>query len=178
VNSPQNDYLVEVDNMKMYFPVLRGLLKHKIADVKAVDGVSFKIRRGETLGLVGESGCGKTTTGRCILRIYEPTAGQVLFDNKDITSLSMNQVRPLRREMSFIFQDPFGSLDPRQTAGSIVGEPLHVHNLTSSKKEFFEMVENLFLMVGLDSSMVDRVPNEFSGGQRPRIGIARISYYL
>ena len=173
MNSPQNDYLVEVDNMKMYFPVLRGLLKHKVADVKAVDGVSFKIRRGETLGLVGESGCGKTTTGRCILRIYEPTAGQVLFDNKDITSLSMNQVRPLRRNMSFIFQDPFGSLDPRQTAGSIVGEPLHVHNLTSSKKEFFETVENLFLMVGLDPSMVDRVPHEFSGGQRQRIGIAR-----
>ncbi|MBW2037220.1 MAG: ABC transporter ATP-binding protein [Deltaproteobacteria bacterium] len=157
----------------MYFPVLRGVLKRKVADVKAVDGVSFSINRGEILGLVGESGCGKTTTGRCILRLYDPTEGRILFEGKDITHLTRRQMRPFRRRMSFIFQDPFGSLDPRQTAGSIVGEPLLVHKLITSKSEYEDRVANLFRVCGLDPSMVDRVPHEFSGGQRQRIGIAR-----
>lgn len=173
MNSVQNDTLVEVKDLKMYFPVLRGLLKHKVADVKAVDGVSFQIKRGETLGLVGESGCGKTTTGRCILRLYEPTEGQILFDGVDISTMSMSQVRPIRRNMSLIFQDPFGSLDPRQTAGDIVGEPLNIHHMVKDKEEYLGMQEKLFRMVGLDPAMLDRVPHEFSGGQRQRIGIAR-----
>ncbi len=173
MNSTQNDVLVNVKDVKMYFPVLRGILKRKVADVKAVDGVSFSIKRGETLGLVGESGCGKTTTGRCILRLYDPTEGQIFFEGNDITHMTHRQMRPLRRRMSLIFQDPFGSLDPRQTAGSIVGEPLSVHKLVANKSEYEDKVANLFRVCGLDPSMVDRVPHEFSGGQRQRIGIAR-----
>lgn len=173
VNSMQNDTLVDVKDVKMYFPVFRGVFKRKVADVKAVDGVSFSIKRGETLGLVGESGCGKTTTGRCILRLYDPTEGRIFFEGNDITHLTHTQMRPLRRRMSFIFQDPFGSLDPRQTAGCIVGEPLLVHKLVTSKSEYEDRVANLFRVCGLDPSMVDRVPHEFSGGQRQRIGIAR-----
>ena len=171
--SPFDDALVEVKNLKMYFPVTRGILRRKVADVKAVDGISFKIRRGETLGLVGESGCGKTTTGRCILRLYRPTAGQILFEGQDISQLPERKLRPIRRKMSLIFQDPFGSLDPRQSAGSIVGEPLIVHRLVRNKQEYKERVEELFRMVGLDPSMADRFPHEFSGGQRQRIGVAR-----
>jgi len=173
VKSAQNEKLVEVKDMKMYFPVLRGILKHKVADVKAVDGVSFNIKRGETLGLVGESGCGKTTTGRCILRLYEPTEGNIIFDGQDISRLPRGKVRPIRRNMSLIFQDPFGSLDPRQTAGDIVGEPLDIHHLVKDRTEYQGMQEKLFRMVGLDPAMLDRVPHEFSGGQRQRIGIAR-----
>jgi len=157
----------------MYFPVTRGLLRHKVADVKAVDDVSFKVKRGETMGLVGESGCGKTTTGRCVLRLYRPTAGQLLFETQDISQLPEGKIRPIRRRMSLIFQDPFGSLDPRQSAGSIVGEPLKIHHLANSKQEYEDKVEQLFRMVGLDPSMTDRVPHEFSGGQRQRIGVAR-----
>ena len=173
MKSAQNEKLVEVKDMKMYFPVLRGILKHKVADVKAVDGVSFNIKRGETLGLVGESGCGKTTTGRCILRLYEPTEGNIIFDGQDISRLPRGKVRPIRRNMSLIFQDPFGSLDPRQTAGDIVGEPLDIHHLVKDRTEYQGMQEKLFRMVGLDPAMLDRVPHEFSGGQRQRIGIAR-----
>lgn len=165
--------LVEVKNLKMYFPVFKGILRRKIADVKAVDGVSFKIRRGETLGLVGESGCGKTTTGRCILRLYRPTEGQILLEGQDISHLPESKIRPLRRKMSFIFQDPFGSLDPRQSAGSIVGEQLMIHHLVNNKREYKERVAELFRIVGLEPSMVDRFPHEFSGGQRQRIGVAR-----
>jgi len=165
--------LLEVKDLKMYFPVLRGLLKHKVADVKAVDGISLKIKRGETLGLVGESGCGKTTTGRCILRLYRPTEGQILLEGQDISGLPERKIRPLRRKMSLIFQDPFSSLDPRQTAGSIVGEPLKVHRLVNNNSEYKDMQEKLFRMVGLDPSLIDRVPHEFSGGQRQRIGVAR-----
>jgi len=173
MNTVQDNTIVDVKDMKMYFPVTRGLLRRKVADVKAVDGVTFKIRGGETLGLVGESGCGKTTVGRCILRLYQPTAGQVLFEGTDISTLHENKIRPLRRRMSLIFQDPFGSLDPRQTAGSIVGEPLQIHHLVGNKKEYEERVEELFRIVGLDPSMSNRVPHEFSGGQRQRIGVAR-----
>jgi peptide/nickel transport system ATP-binding protein len=165
--------LIEVKNLKMYFPVTKGLLRKKVADVKAVDDVSFKIRKGETLGLVGESGCGKTTVGRCILRIYLPTEGQVIFEGQDISRLSRSKVRPLRRRMQLIFQDPYGSLDPRQSAGSIIGEPLKVHHLCATSNEYQERLKKLFATVGLDPSMVDRYPHEFSGGQRQRIGIAR-----
>jgi len=153
--------------------VTAGVLSRKVADVKAVDDVSFHIKKGETLGLVGESGCGKTTTGRCILRLYRPTEGQIFFEGQDISMLPEGKIRPLRRKMSLIFQDPFGSLDPRQSAGSIVGEPLKVHHLVSNKNEYKEMEEQLFRMVGLDPSLIDRVPHEFSGGQRQRIGVAR-----
>ena len=173
MNPSLNDTLIDVKNLKMYFPVTRGLLRRKVADVKAVDDVSFKVKRGETMGLVGESGCGKTTTGRCVLRLYRPTAGQLLFENQDISQLPEGKIRPIRRRMSLIFQDPFGSLDPRQSAGSIVGEPLKIHHLITSKQEYEDKVEQLFRMVGLDPSMTDRVPHEFSGGQRQRIGVAR-----
>jgi peptide/nickel transport system ATP-binding protein len=173
VSQSLNDTILDVRNLKMYFPVTRGLLRRKVADVKAVDDISFKVKRGETLGLVGESGCGKTTTGRCVLRVYRSTEGQILFEDRDISTLPEGKIRPLRRRMSLVFQDPFGSLDPRQNAGSIVGEPLKVHKLVSSKQEYEERVEQLFRAVGLDPSMTDRVPHEFSGGQRQRIGVAR-----
>jgi peptide/nickel transport system ATP-binding protein len=169
----QNGKIVEVKNLKMYFPVTRGLLRRKVADVKAVDDISFHIRRGEVLGLVGESGSGKTTTGRCIMRLYEPTDGHIIFEGKDISRLPEGMIRPLRRKISLIFQDPFGSLDPRQSAGSIVGEPLKIHNLVKTKQEYQDKVEDLFRTVGLDPNMMDRVPHEFSGGQRQRIGVAR-----
>lgn len=173
MSTVENEYIVNVKNLRMYFPVMRGILRRKIADVKAIDGITFKVKKGETMGLVGESGCGKTTTGRCILRWYRPTDGQILFENQDITSLPEKQIRPFRRRMSLIFQDPFSSLDPRQNAGSIVGEALKIHNLVDSKSEYEDRVTSLFRMVGLDPSMADRVPHEFSGGQRQRIGIAR-----
>jgi len=168
-----NDRIVEVKDLKMYFPVTRGVLRRKVADVKAVDGVSFFIKKGETLGLVGESGSGKTTVGRCILRVYEPTEGQIFFEGEDISHLPQYKIRPLRRKMSLVFQDPYGSLDPRQSAGSIVGEPLKVHSLVENRKAYTERVDELFKIVGLDPSLKDRVPHEFSGGQRQRIGVAR-----
>ena len=165
--------LLRVDNLKMYFPVTRGLFRAKVGDVKAVDDVSFKIRKGEILGLAGESGCGKTTVGRCILRIYAPTEGQIIFDGEDISHRPRNEVRRLRRKMQFIFQDPYGSLDPRQSAGSIVGEPLKVHQLCPTDTAYHKRVEELFRIVELDPAMANRYPHEFSGGQRQRIGIAR-----
>ncbi|HOG48143.1 MAG TPA: ABC transporter ATP-binding protein [Anaerolineae bacterium] len=168
-----HDTLLDVRQLKVYFPVTRGLLRRKVADVRAVDDVSLQVHVGETLGLVGESGCGKTTLGRGIVRLIEPTAGQVFFEGQDILTLSSGQMRRLRRRMSLMFQDPYGSLDPRQSAGSIVGEPLIIHNMVQSKAEYQERVEYLFRRVGLDASMIDRVPHEFSGGQRQRIGIAR-----
>ena len=173
MSSSPNDTILEVESLKMYFPVLRGLLRRKVADVKAVDDISFKVRRGETLGLVGETGCGKTTTGRCVLRLYRPTSGKIAFEGKEIAQLPEGKIRPFRRRMSLIFQDPYGSLDPRQSAGSIVGEPLKIHHMVSSKGEYQDRVDELFRTVGLDPSMTDRVPHEFSGGQRQRIGVAR-----
>ncbi len=167
-----DDHLVEVENLVMYFPVTAGVLKRKIADLKAVDGISFYIKRGETLGLVGESGCGKTTTGRCILRLYEITGGKVFFEGKDLSKVSHREMRRMRRNMQLIFQDPYASLDPRMTAGGIVGEPLLVHNLVSGK-EYKEQIAELFRMVELEPYMAERYPHEFSGGQRQRIGIAR-----
>jgi peptide/nickel transport system ATP-binding protein len=173
VNSVKTNGLLEVKNLRMYFPIFRGILKRKIAEVKAVNDISFKIKRGETLGLVGESGCGKTTTGRCVLRIYHPTKGQIFFEGQDITKLPEDNIRSLRRKMSLVFQDPYSSLDPRQSAGSIVGEPLRIHHMYISKQEYRQRVEELFHIVGLHPSMMDRVPHEFSGGQRQRMGVAR-----
>jgi peptide/nickel transport system ATP-binding protein len=171
--APSADTLLEVNNLKMYFPVTQGIFRRKVGDVKAVDGVSFKIRRGETVGLVGESGCGKTTVGRCILRIYKPTAGQIIFEGQDISNLPLNKVRSMRQKIQLVFQDPYGSLDPRQSAGSIVGEALKIHHLYQDKEEYIKRVDELFTLVGLDPEMTNRYPHEFSGGQRQRIGIAR-----
>ena len=172
MEAKQNNLMVEVKNLKMYFPITRGLLRRHIADVKAVDDISFEIKKHETLGLVGESGCGKTTTGRCILRLYNPTSGNIFFAGNDISTIPERKVKPLRAQMGAIFQDPFGSLNPRQTAGSIVGDPLKVHNMATGS-ELEDRVTELFRIVGLDPSMRDRVPHEFSGGQRQRIGVAR-----
>jgi oligopeptide transport system ATP-binding protein len=168
----RDDYLIEVENLVMYFPVTAGILQKKVADVKAVDGISFYIKRGETLGLVGESGCGKTTTGRSILQLYKPTAGKVLFEGKDLTKLKSREMRNMRRNMQLIFQDPYASLDPRMSAGAIIGEPLIVHNIAKGK-EYKEQVAELLRMVELEPYMAERYPHEFSGGQRQRIGIAR-----
>ena len=169
----RNDVILDVKDLKMYFPVTRGLLRRKVADVKAVDGVTFGLQRGETLGLVGETGCGKTTIGRCILRLYQPTSGQILFEGEDISSLPESKMRYIRCRMALIFQDPYSSLDPRQSAGSIVGEPLKIHHMAGGQPEYKDRVEQLFRLVGLDPSMMDRFPHEFSGGQRQRIGVAR-----
>ena len=170
----KNNALLEVNNLKMYFPVTEGVIfQKKIADVKAVDDVTFSINKGEALGLVGESGCGKTTTGRCILQLYKPTSGQVIFNDVDVTALGKKDLRNVRREMQIIFQDPYGSLNPRMTCGDIVGEPLKVHKLTSNKGEYRDRVSELLLTCGLNPYMADRYPHEFSGGQRQRIGIAR-----
>ena len=169
----QDEIILDVRDLRMYFPVTRGLLRRKIADVKAVDNVSFSIKRGETLGLVGESGCGKTTVGRCTQRLYRPTGGQIFFEGQDIARLSENKLETLRRKMAVVFQDPYGSLNPRMSAGRIVGEPLKVHHRVSTDKEYEEKLEEIFRMAGLDPSMTDRFPHEFSGGQRQRIAIAR-----
>ena len=168
-----NSNILEVDDLKMYFPVTRGLLRRKVADIKAIDGVSFKLKKGETLGLVGESGCGKTTVGRCILRLYKPTSGKILFDDADISDYKEKELRSVRSNMALIFQDPYSSLDPRQSAGSIVGEPLKIHKWVFTKSEYNDRVEQLFRLVGLDPGMTNRFPHEFSGGQRQRIGVAR-----
>ena len=168
------DIILEVKNLKMYFPVGSGFLSRKpVGYVKAVDDVNFTVKRGETLGLVGESGCGKTTTGRAILQLYKPTAGQVIFDGQDLTSMNTKTMRGMRREMQVIFQDPYSSLNPRMTAGNIIGEPLIVHGLVANKTEYRDKVADLLTNVGLNPYMADRFPHEFSGGQRQRIGVAR-----
>jgi peptide/nickel transport system ATP-binding protein len=172
-NRGREGTLVEVENLKVWFPIRSGIvLDRHIGDIKAVDDVSFAIHRGETLGLVGESGCGKSTVGRTILRLYEPTAGKVVFDGMDITSLGENELRPLRRRMQMIFQDPYASLNPRHSVGRIVAEPLRVHGL-SGKKGSAKRVRELLEIVGLPVDAVSRYPHEFSGGQRQRIGLAR-----
>ncbi len=168
------DVMLEVRNLKMHFPVNSGVLfQRAVAQIKAVDDVSFAVRRGETLGIVGESGCGKTTVGRCILQLYRPTAGQIVFLGKDLARLSSKEMRAMRRELQVIFQDPYSSLNPRMTAGNIVGEPLLVHKLVKNKAEYRERVAELLLNVGLNPYMANRFPHEFSGGQRQRIGVAR-----
>ena len=172
--STQDNVLVEVNNLKMHFPVTSGLLfQREVAQVKAVDDISFSIQKGETLGLVGESGCGKTTAGRCILQLYKPTAGEVIFEGTDLTKLGGRQMRHMRRQMQIIFQDPFSSLNPRMTAGDIIGEPLVVHDLVKNGEQKREKVRELLENVGLHPYMADRFPHEFSGGQRQRIGVAR-----
>jgi peptide/nickel transport system ATP-binding protein len=171
--SASNGNLVEVENLKMWFPIKSGIvLDRHIGDIKAVDDVSFEIRRGETLGLVGESGCGKSTVGRTILRLYEPTAGSIRFDGQDITNLSEREMRPLRRRMQMVFQDPFASLNPRHSVGRIVAEPLRVHGL-AKRKGVGKRVRELLEIVGLPADAAGRYPHEFSGGQRQRIGLAR-----
>jgi oligopeptide transport system ATP-binding protein len=167
-----DDHLIDVEHLFMYFPVTAGVFQKRVADVKAVDDVSFYIIKGETLGLVGESGCGKTTTGRSILQLYDGIKGKISFEGIDLTKLKKEQMRQMRRNMQLIFQDPFASLDPRMTAGEIIGEPLKAHRLAKGN-EYKEQVEELFRMVELEPYMYDRYPHEFSGGQRQRIGIAR-----
>jgi oligopeptide transport system ATP-binding protein len=165
--------LVRVENLKKYFPITGGLIwSRKIGDVKAVDGVSFEIRRGETLGLVGESGCGKSTTGRAILQLHRPTAGNVLFEGTDLTGLSVAELRELRPQMQMIFQDPYASLNPRHSVAKIVGEPLVIHRAVSGR-DLRERVVELLELVDLRAAHLKRFPHEFSGGQRQRIGIAR-----
>jgi peptide/nickel transport system ATP-binding protein len=165
--------LVELDHLKVYFPIKSGIvLDRHVGDVRAVDDVSFSIARGETLGLVGESGCGKSTVGRAILRLYEPTAGRVIFDGQDITKLSEGDMRPLRRRMQMVFQDPFASLNPRHSVGRIIGEPLRAHELVK-RGGVAKRVRELLQVVGLPADAASRYPHEFSGGQRQRIGVAR-----
>src|SRR6059036_766619 len=165
--------LVELENLKVYFPIKSGLvLDRHVGDIRAVDDVSLTIRRWETLGLVGESGCGKSTVGRAILRLYEPTDGRILFDGQDITRLSESDLRPLRRRMQMVFQDPFASLNPRHSVGRIVGEPLRTHGL-AGRRPAASPVRALLSVVGLPTDAASRFPHEFSGGQRQRIGLAR-----
>jgi oligopeptide transport system ATP-binding protein len=165
--------LLRVKNLKKYFPIRGGLLSREVARVHAVDDVSFDIMPGETLGLVGESGCGKSTTGRTILRLIEPTSGEVSFQGKNVTTLDKRALRGLRKEMQIIFQDPYASLNPRMTVGSIIGEALVIHKLAASRREREERVVKLLETVGLSADHLRRYPHEFSGGQRQRIGIAR-----
>jgi oligopeptide transport system ATP-binding protein len=170
--------LIQVRDLKMYFPVMRGVVfQRQVGAVKAVDGLTFSIRKGETLGLVGESGCGKSTTGRALLQLYRPTAGQVIFNDpvsgvQDLTKLHGEEMRRMRRKVQMIFQDPYASLNPRMTVGDIIGEPIRVHNLRQGAG-VRERVQELLQLVGLNPYFVNRYPHEFSGGQRQRIGIAR-----
>ncbi len=168
-----SEYCLDVKNVRKYFPVYKGIMKKKVGEVKAIEEITFHARKGETLGIVGESGCGKTTLARCIMRVYKPEEGEIFFNGTDIAGFTDKQLQPYRPKMSMIFQDPFSSLDPRQTAESIVGESLKLHKLVKNKAEYDSRVEELFRIVGLDPALKNRVPHEFSGGQRQRIGIAR-----
>ncbi|MCB0157984.1 MAG: dipeptide ABC transporter ATP-binding protein [Caldilineaceae bacterium] len=170
----RGDLLLKVDGLKMHFPITKGIIfQREVGAIKAVDGVTFDLYKGETLGLVGESGCGKSTTGRAILQLYRPTDGHVVFEGKDLTQTKGEDLRKMRRRMQMIFQDPYASLNPRMTVGSIISEPLEVHGIGKSKKERQERVQELLKTVGLNPYFVNRYPHEFSGGQRQRIGVAR-----
>jgi oligopeptide transport system ATP-binding protein len=168
----EDSVLVKVRGLKKYFPITRGVLQRHVGDVKAVDGVSFDIYSGETLGLVGETGSGKTTVGRTMLRLYEPTDGRILFEESDLADMSAGDLRRMRRRMQMIFQDPYASLNPRMTVGGIIGEPLEVHRVARGREKR-ERVQELLQVVGLNPYFVNRYPHEFSGGQRQRIGVAR-----
>ena len=166
--------IVELKNLKMHLPIKSGgFFRKSVSFVKAIDGVSLNLEYGETLGLVGESGSGKTTTGKCILKLHEPTSGDILFEGSNIVNMKNSDLRTMRQKVQFIFQDPYSSLNPRMTCEDIIGEPLKVHNLISSKFEYRNKVSDLLMMVGLNPFMADRYPHELSGGQRQRIGIAR-----
>ena len=165
--------ILRVENLAVHFALTQGLLRRQTATVKAVDGVSFALRHGETLGLVGESGCGKSTTGLAILRMVDPTAGRIVFEGEDITRHGKNRMRPIRRRMQMVYQDPYSSLDPRMKARDIIGEPLQVHGLADDRDAYRARVDELIRLVGLLPDMAERYPHEFSGGQRQRIGIAR-----
>lgn len=169
---PDNNVLLRVDNLVKHFPIMRGVFQKQVGAVRAVDGISFEVKRGETLGLVGESGCGKSTTGRAVLQLYRPTSGSVDFDGVDLVKLKGEELRTMRRKMQMIFQDPYASLNPRMTIGEIIREPLLVHNV-ASEAESNERVKELLELVRLNPAFSTRYPHEFSGGQRQRVGIAR-----
>jgi oligopeptide transport system ATP-binding protein len=164
--------LLEIKHLKKYFPIRKGVLGREVAHVHAVDDVTLSIAKGETLGLVGESGCGKSTLGRCVVRLLEPTAGDVVFDGRSIAKLGPRALRPVRRQMQMIFQDPYASLNPRKRVGTIIGDPMKIHGIADGKK-LKQKVEELLEAVGLSPEHYNRFPHEFSGGQRQRIGVAR-----
>ena len=173
-NHEGKEVLLSVRGLKKHFPITSGIiLQRQVGAVKAVDGVNFDVYKGETLGLVGESGCGKSTTGRTVLQLYAPTAGSVVFEGKELTTLPSEELRKMRKRMQMIFQDPFASLNPRMSVGRIVAEPLRIHKIISNRKEEQEFVESLLERVGLNPYYINRYPHEFSGGQRQRIGVAR-----
>ena len=174
IRPQDNEILIEVRGLKMYFPVTEGIIMTRtVAEVKAVDGIDFYIKKGETLGLVGESGCGKTTTGRCILQLEKATAGEILYNGQDLTKLTQKEMSPIREKIQVIFQDPFSSLNPRMKIGDIIGEPIKVHEIISDKEERDNRVRVLLSLCGLNPKFSDRYPHEMSGGQRQRVGIAR-----
>jgi peptide/nickel transport system ATP-binding protein len=172
VTTPSNEPLLSVQDLQKHFPVTKGLLKRQVGAVKAVDGITFDVFKGETLGVVGESGCGKSTMGRLVTRLLEPTGGKVMFEGKDITHMSQGKLRPLRRDMQIIFQDPFSSLNPRHTVGAIVGAPFRIQGV-KTEHGTKKAVQDILELVGLNPEHYNRYPHEFSGGQRQRIGIAR-----
>src|SRR5688572_30653633 len=174
MNAPLPDPVLRVQDLKVHFPITAGVIaRRQVGTVKAVDGVSFEVGRGETLGLVGESGCGKSTTGLAVLRMLDITSGRVEFEGEDITAYDRARMRPIRRKMQMVYQDPYGSLNPRMKVADIVGEPLVVHGLAGDQDKYRARVADLLRMVGLLPDMAERYPHEFSGGQRQRIGIAR-----